>query len=139
MALYYDASFAETGVVANLITNPRMAATIGGIAIAIGALTFSRRVMMTVGTRIAEISQLEGFIVVIAMALTVVLMGNCMGIPVSNSQAIVGAVMGAGLTRGVKNVHFGVLKNIAIAWISSPTVAGLMAYAIAFCTKGYFS
>ena len=138
MALYYDASFAETGVVANLITNPRMAATIGGIAIAIGALTFSRRVMMTVGTRIAEISQLEGFIVVIAMALTVVLMGNCMGIPVSNSQAIVGAVMGAGLTRGVKNVHFGVLKNIAIAWVSSPTVAGLMAYIIAFCTKGYF-
>ena len=95
MALYYDASFTETSVVANLITNPRMAATIGGIAIAIGALTFSRRVMMTVGTRIAEISQLEGFIVVIAMALTVVLMGNCMGIPVSNSQAIVGAVMGA--------------------------------------------
>ena len=138
MALYYDASFAETGVIANLITDPRMAATIGGIAISAGVLTFSRRVMMTVGSSIAEISQLEGFVVVIAMALTVVLMGNCMGIPVSNSQAIVGAVMGAGLTRGVKNVHFGVLKNIAIAWVSSPTAAGLLAYGVAFCRKNYF-
>ena len=72
------------------------------------------------------------------MALTVVLMGKCMGIPVSNSQAVVGAVMGAGLTKGVKAVHFGVLKNIAVAWVTSPTAAGLMAYIVAYCTKGYF-
>ena len=41
-------------------------------------------------------------------------------------------------TRGVKAVHFGVFKNIAIAWVSSPTVAGLLAYAVAFCTRSYF-
>ena len=61
-----------------------------------------------------------------------------MGIPVSTSQAVVGAVMGAGLTRGIKAVHFDVFKNIAIAWVSSPTVAGVLAHAVAFCTKGYF-
>ena len=77
-------------------------------------------------------------IVIIAMALTVVLMGKCMGIPVSNSQAVVGAVMGAGLTRGVKAVHFGVLKNIAVAWVSSPTAAGLLAYMTAYLTRNYF-
>ena len=137
-ALYYDAAYAQTGVAANLLTDARLTATIGGIAIAVGVLTFSKRVMMTVGSSIAEITQIDGFIVIIAMALTVVIMGNWMGIPVSTSQAVVGAVMGAGLTRGVKAVHFGVFKNIAIAWVSSPTVAGLMAYIIAFCTKGYF-
>lgn len=139
MALYFDATYQKTGIAANLLTDPRLAATVGGIAIAIGAITFSKRVMMTVGSSIAEISQLQGFIVVIAMALTVVLMGKCMGIPVSNSQAVVGAVMGAGLTRGVKAVRFGVLKNIAIAWVTSPTVAGLLAYIIAYCTRGYFA
>jgi PiT family inorganic phosphate transporter len=137
-ALYYDAAYAQTGVAANLLTDARLTATIGGIAIAVGVLTFSKRVMMTVGSSIAEITQIDGFIVIIAMALTVVIMGNWMGIPVSTSQAVVGAVMGAGLTRGTKAVHFGVFKNIAIAWVSSPTVAGLMAYIIAFCTKGYF-
>ena len=138
MALYFDPTYSKTGIAANLLTDPRIAATIGGIAIAVGALTFSKRVMLTVGSSIAEITPLEGFIVVISMALTVVLMGKCMGIPVSNSQAVVGAVVGAGLTRGVKTVHFGVFKNIAIAWVSSPTVAGLLAYAVAFCTKNYF-
>ncbi len=138
-ALYYDMVYSETGVVANLLTDPRLTATIGGIAIAIGVLTFSKRVMMTVGSSIAEISQMDGFLVIIAMALTVVLMGNLMGIPVSTSQAVVGAVVGAGLTKCVGKVHFGVFKNIAIAWVSSPTVAGLLAYIVAFLTRGYFA
>ena len=137
-ALYYDAAFVNTGVAANLLTDARVAATIGGIAIAIGVLTFSKRVMMTVGSSIADINQIEGFLVIIAMALTVVLMGRWMGIPVSTSQAVVGAVMGAGLTKGVKHVHFGVFKNIAIAWVSSPTVAGVMAYVVALATQGFF-
>lgn len=123
----YVAAFAQTGVAANLLTDARLRATIGGIAIAVGVLTFSKRVMMTLGSSIAEITQIDGFQVI---------MGNWMGIPVSTSQAVVGAVMGAGLTRGLKAVRFGVFKNIAIAWVSSPTVAGLLA--VAFCTKSYF-
>ncbi len=138
VALYYDPAFAGTGAAANLFTDPRLAVTIGGAAIALGALTFSRRAMMTVGTGIAEITQIEGFVVVIAMALTVVVLGRLIGIPVSNTQAVVGAVMGAGLTKGVKAVHFGVLKHIAVAWVTSPTAAGLLTYTAAFLTRGYF-
>ena len=137
-ALYYDIFYQETGVVANLLTDPRLTATIGGIAIAIGVITFSKRVMMTVGGSIAEISQVDGFLVIIAMALTVVIMGNWMGIPVSTSQAVVGAVIGAGLTRGIGKVNFGVFKRIAVAWVSSPTVAGVMAYVVAWATQLYF-
>ena len=133
-AFYYDA----TGQGANLLTSARLTAIIGGIAIAIGVLTFSKRVMMTVGSSIAEITQVDGFVVIVASALTVLLMGELMGIPVSTSQSVVGAVIGAGLTKGVKSVNFGVMKKIAIAWVSSPTVAGLLAYAVAFCTRGYF-
>ena len=141
-AFYYDA----TGAGANLIygndgflTGARIAAIIGGIAIAVGVLTFSKRVMMTVGGEIAEITQIDGFVVIIASALTVVLMGKLMGIPVSTSQSVVGAVIGAGLVNGVKTVHFGVFKRIAIAWVSSPTAAGLLTYLVALATKGYFA
>ena len=133
-AFYFDA----TGQGANLLTSARLTAIIGGAAIAIGVLTYSKKVMMTVGSSIAEISQIDGFLVIVAMALTVVLMGKFMGIPVSTSQSVVGAVIGAGLVNGVKKVNFGVFKNIAIAWISSPTVAGLLAYIVALCTKSYF-
>ena len=133
-AFYYD----PTGQGANLLTSAQIAAFIGGAAIALGVLTYSKKVMMTVGSSIAEITQIEGFVVIIAMSLTIILMGKWMGIPVSTSQAVVGAVVGAGLVRGVKNVHFGVFKNIAIAWVSSPVSAGLVTYLIALITKGYF-
>ncbi len=138
-ALYFDMVYDKTGIVSNLIINPRIAATIGGIAIAIGVLTYSKKVMMTVGSGIADISQMDGFLVVIAMATAVLLMGKVMGIPVSNSQAIVGAVIGAGLTRGIKHVNFGVFKRIAVAWVSSPTAAGLLTYLIGLLTKFYFA
>ena len=138
-ALYYDMAYSETGVAANLLTDARITATIGGIAISIGVLTFSRRVMMTVGSGIADISQMDGFLVIIAMAITVLIMRNLLAIPVSTSQAVVGAVVGAGLTRGTKKVNFGVLKRIAAAWVTSPTVAGLMSYLVALATKAYFA
>lgn len=138
-ALYYDAAYSTTGVTANLLTDARLTAVIGGVSIALGVLTFSKRVMMTVGSSIANISQIEGFLVIIAMSLTVIIMGNWMGIPVSTSQAVVGAVIGAGLVKGIKNVNFGVFKRIAVAWVSSPTVAGLMSFTVAFLTRGYFS
>lgn len=133
-ALYYDMHHMG----ANLLNNAQLTAVIGGLAIALGVLTYSKKVMMTVGSSIAEINQIEGFVVIIAMATTIVLMGTLMGIPVSTSQAVVGAVVGAGLTHGVKAVHFGVFKNIAIAWVSSPTVAGLLTYIVAFLTRGFF-
>jgi len=137
-ALYYDAAYAATGVPANVLTDARITALIGGIAIAIGVLTYSKGVMMTVGSSIADISQVDGFVVIIAMALTIVIMGNWMGIPVSTSQAVVGAVIGAGLVKGPKNVRFSVFKRIAAAWVSSPTVAGVLTYLVALATQGYF-
>ena len=137
-ALYFDNAYAETGVQANLLTDPTVTAVIGGIAIAVGVLTYSKKVMMTVGGSIANITQMDGFLVIISMALTVIIMGNWLGIPVSTSQAVVGAVVGAGLTRGVKQVNFGVFKSIGLAWVGSPTIAGLLAYAVAFLTQGFF-
>ena len=139
-ALYYDA----TGLGINLLSNATLTAVIGGVAIAVGVLTFSRRVMMTVGGSIADINQVEGFLVVIAMALTILIMEKAMGIPVSTSQAVVGAVIGAGLvtsikTKSLSNVNFKVFGRIGIAWVSSPTVAGLLTYLVALTTKGYFA
>lgn len=134
-AFYYD----PTGQGANLLTDARVAAVIGGAAIALGVLTYSKRVMMTVGGKIADISQVDGFVVILGMSLTIVLMGEFMGIPVSTSQAVVGSVVGAGLVKGIKNVNFGVFKNIAIAWVSSPLAAGLLTYLVALITKGYFA
>ena len=134
-AFYYD-SF---GVGANILTNARLTAILGGLAIAVGVLTYSKKVMMTVGSSIANISQIDGFLVILSSALAITVMKILLGIPVSTSQAVVGAVIGAGLVKGPKNVNFKVLGRIAIAWVSSPTAAGLMTYIVALCTQSVLS
>ena len=95
--------------------------------------------MGTVGADIAPLDAGEGFLVVIAMALAVLLMGHAMHIPVSTSQAVVGAVIGAGLTKGVRAVRFGVCGRIAIAWLTSPLAAGLLCYLLALATAPFLS
>lgn len=134
-AFYYD-SF---GVGANILTSARLTAILGGVAIAVGVLTYSKKVMMTVGGSIANITQIDGFLVILSSALAITVMKFLLGIPVSTSQAVVGAVVGAGLVKGPKNVNFGVFKRIAIAWVSSPTAAGLMTYIVALCTQSVLS
>ena len=134
-AFYYD-SF---GVGANILTNASFTAILGGVAIAVGVLTYSKKVMMTVGGSIANISQIDGFLVILSSALAITVMKILLGIPVSTSQAVVGAVIGAGLVKGPKNVNFKVLGKIGIAWISSPTAAGLLSYIIALCTQSVLS
>ncbi len=133
-AFYYD----PFQVGANLLNNATLTAVIGGLAIAIGVLTYSKKVMETVGGSIAEISQIDGFVVIVAAALTVLLMGKLMGIPVSTSQSVVGAVIGAGLVRNPKSVNFKVLGKIGLAWITSPLSAGLLSYIVAVCTRSFF-
>lgn len=105
-----------------------MLATLGGIAIAVGVLTYSRRVMMSVGNGILTLDAFTAFVAVAAMSMVVHIFAM-VGVPVSTSQGIVGAVFGIGLIRGVHNVRFGMLRNIAIGWLLTPTIAFLLAAA----------
>lgn len=134
IALYYGEN--------NLITNARTAAVIGAAAIALGVITYSKRVMYTVGNSISELTPINGFLVVLATAVTIQLFSlKAIGIniPVSTSQAVVGAVIGAGLAKSHHSVNFRVLKKIGLAWVSSPTIAGAMAAFIGFLLRNFFA
>jgi len=110
----------------NLIT-PNEAVWIGGISIALGSLTFSKQVMMTVGNKLTILSPTAGFIAIISSAIVVYIYAQ-IGIPVSSSQAIVGSIIGIGLVKGARYVNFKMLKNILLAWIATPTVAALITF-----------
>ena len=111
------------------ISVPFFAALLGGLAIALGALTFSKRVMLAVGEGIAKLSPLQGFLVVLASSLTLQVF-SVIGISISTSQAVVGAVMGAAFSKGHRGLDFKVLGRIFIAWFGTPTLAGLVTYLI---------
>jgi PiT family inorganic phosphate transporter len=102
------------------------ALTIGGASIALGALTYSEGVMTTVGGKIMKLDAFSAFIVVASEAVTVHIYA-LLGVPVSTSQAIVGAVLGIGLLSGLKTVRFVTLGKIALGWLLTPVLGGAVA------------
>jgi PiT family inorganic phosphate transporter len=117
-----------TGVyVGSGMLTPFQAALIGSLSIASGVLTYSRKVMETVGKKIVELDGFSAFISEFSAAVTVHL-STQVGVPVSTSQAIVGGVTGVGLRKGAKTVSIKTLIEIAIGWVSTPLSSGLIAY-----------
>jgi len=84
-------------------------------------LTYSRKVMHTVGTGITRLDALTAFAAQLGAALTVWSFVQ-FGIPVSTTQAIVGAVAGAGLVKGAAAVSGRKLGHIGIAWVLTPAI-----------------
>ncbi len=105
----------------------RMASLIGSLGIAIGVLLFSERTMYTIGKRIAALGPFSALVAVMAEAITVHVFTH-VGVPVSTSQAMVGAVAGVGLVKGTKTVNTAVLRKIVIGWITTPLYAGLFSF-----------
>ena len=101
------------------------AAFIGGLSIASGTLTYGKKVMITVGKGIAPLDPFTALVTVLAEALTLHLFTQ-IGVPVSSSQAIVGAVVGVGIVGGLRTVNPKMLVKIAVGWLMTPFAAGLL-------------
>ncbi len=107
------------------------AALIGGLSIGLGILTLSKRVMETVGKKLVRLDPFSALVVLLAEAITVHIY-TFIGVPVSTSQAVIGAVLGVGIVKGISTVSGSTLVNILIAWLLTPAVAGFIATALDF-------
>lgn len=117
-----------TGVyVGSGMLTPFQAALLGSMSIALGILTYSRKVMDTIGKKIVELDGFSAFIAELSAAATVHLFTQ-VGVPVSTSQAIVGGVTGVGIMKSVRTVKKRTLVEIAVGWISTPLSSGIIAY-----------
>ena len=101
-------------------------ALLGGVAMGTGALTFGRKVTHTVGKTITPLDLPAAFSAQFSAALGVHLF-SLLGIPVSTSQAIVGAIIGVGLTKGARAVSQRKIWIIVVGWIVAPSCAALFA------------
>ncbi len=126
---------------------------IGGIAIAVGVFTYSKKVMMTVGAGIYELSPITAFIVVLSSSIVLflfaskglkdLLVSNNLPsfplVPVSSSQSIVGAVIGIGIAKGGRNLNLKILGRISAGWIATPVIAAAVAFIALFIVQNVFS
>ena len=107
---------------------------LGGIGIAFGCMTWGRRVMKTVGGRITSLTNTRGFSVDFAAA-TTVLVASKLGLPVSTSHTVVGAVIGVGLARGLEAIDLSVIKKIVVSWLLTVPIAAATSAVIFICLR----
>ena len=115
---------------------------LGAIAIAVGVMTYSKRVMMTVGGGIMPLSPVAAWVVVMAHSIVLFLFASqgleqflaSYGlptiplVPVSSSQAVVGAVLGIAILNGGRGIRWRVLGGIGAGWVAAPAIAGVVCF-----------
>jgi PiT family inorganic phosphate transporter len=125
---------------------------IGGISIAVGIITYSKKVMETIGGNIVELSSEAALVVVLAESLVLFIFSSSslsglfvrLGlppipmVPVSSSQVVVGCVLGIGIYKGARNINFKILGEIALGWLATPLAAGFLAFFSLFFMKNIF-
>jgi len=110
---------------------------VGGIGIVFGLATWGYRVMETVGRRITELTPSRGFAATLAATLTIVLASR-LGIPVSTTHILVGAVLGVGFARGIGALNMRVVGNIFMSWVVTLPAGAFMAILFFYMLKGMF-
>lgn len=115
-------SLTTTGSLDAFQTVPTYLLLLGGIGIAFGAMTWGHRVMRTVGKRITILTNTRGFSVDFSVA-TTVLMASKLGLPISTSHTVVGAVIGVGLAKGLAAIDLKIIKKIFYSWMITVPLA----------------
>jgi len=125
---------------------------LGGVAIAVGIYSYGERVMATVGKDLYKISPLTGLVVVFAEFLVLMLftsetleaflislrLPSFPLVPLSTTQAFIGAVIGVGVAKDPRSINFRVLGKIGIGWIVAPVGAGIITFFSLFFIQNVF-
>ena len=111
---------------------------VGGAGIVLGLGTWGYRVMETVGRKITPLTPSRGFAAVLAASTTIVLASR-LGIPVSSTHIIVGAVLGVGLARGIAALDLRVVRNIVVSWVVTLPVAALLSVFFYYFFQGFLA
>ncbi|MGN0905160.1 MAG: inorganic phosphate transporter [Alphaproteobacteria bacterium] len=127
---------------------------IGSAAVAVGVYTYSYKVMMTVGKGLMPLSPFAAWVVVLSQACVLFIFASeglehflaSRGlptiplVPVSSTQAVVGAVIGIGLYKGAaKNINWNILLKVMSGWIISPVVTACFCFFSLFIMQNVFS
>ncbi|HCY12439.1 MAG: anion permease [Arenicellales bacterium] len=108
---------------------------IGGVGIIVGLGTWGYRVMETVGKRITELTPSRGFAAQLSAATTIVLASR-MGIPISTTHTLVGAVLGVGLARGIGALDLRVVGKIIASWVATLPIAAALSIFFYYFFRG---
>lgn len=112
----------KTGSINESSPIPSVAMVTFGIALIIGLWFLGKEVITTIGSKLAEILPTTGFSAELAASI-VILFATKLGIPVSSTHILIGAVLGIGIVN--KNANWKMVKPIILAWLITLPVAAI--------------
>ena len=130
-------SVIRTGVVGMKATVPIWILALGGIGIVIGLATWGWRVIETVGKKITELTPSRGFSAEFGAAVTIVVASR-LGLPISTTHTLVGAVMGVGLARGIAALNLNAIREIVLSWVITIPAGATFAIGIYYFLSLFF-
>jgi phosphate/sulfate permease len=108
----------KSGEVAMKSGVPGWALALGGVGIVLGLATWGWRVIKTVGEKITELTPSRGFCAEFAAAITILAASILpIGLPISTTHTLVGAVLGVGLARGLGALNLATMRDIVASWL----------------------
>lgn len=131
MGVFVDAApFSSFSIFSLELSSAQTLFFLGGLAIASGILSYSRKVMMTIGSDLYHLSPENALVAVLSVSLTLFLFSlpGAVQVPVSSSQAAVGSVIGVAAARGDFRVDGSMLLLIISGWILTPVTAGAFSW-----------
>lgn len=127
----------KNGAISDVSQVPSWLLAFGGIGIVIGLATWGWRVIETIGKKITELTPTRGFCAEFGAA-TTILLASKLGLPISTTHCLVGAVLGVGLARGMKALNLGMLKEIILSWVITIPSSAVMSIFIFYLLRMFF-
>jgi phosphate/sulfate permease len=124
----------ETHTISHLSIVPSWLLAFGGAGIVIGLATWGWRVIETIGKKITELTPTRGFAAEFGAAATI-LLASKLGLPISTTHALVGAVFGVGMARGLKALNLQTLKEIVVSWALTIPLCALLSICMFYLLK----
>lgn len=116
---------------------PTWTLALGGVGIVVGLATWGWRVIETIGKKITELTPSRGFAAEFGAATTIVLASR-LGLPISATHTLVGAVLGVGLARGLEAVNLNTTRDILVSWVVTVPIGAALALALFFPIRAIF-
>jgi PiT family inorganic phosphate transporter len=126
---------------------------LGSLAVSVGIFTYSKKVIMTVGNNLMKMPPIVAWIVVLSQSVVLLLFSSVQLhdflqshnlptiplVPVSSTQAVIGAIVGIGLAKGGRGINWGIIGKIVVGWVTTPLMAMLICFISLFFLENVFN